>query len=99
MVYGVGSKRGSKRIDAGMKDFSRYDIAQIIADEFELINSDIQPDDRLDSLTDDFDVTDRMRLCRKLETTFDVDIPWEDEFVTVRDVYEYMEAKAVTNAA
>lgn len=86
-----------------MKDFSRYDIAQIIADEFELINSDIQPDDRLDSLTDDFDVMDRMRLCRKLETTFDVEIPWEDdEFVTVQDIYEYMEAmevKAVTNAA
>lgn len=77
-----------------MKDFSRYDIAQVIADEFGLINSDIQPGDGLDSLTDGFDVVDKMRMCRKLETTFGVEIPWEADadFETIRDVYEYMEA-------
>lgn len=83
-----------------MKDFSRYDIAQVIADEFDLVVSDIylNPTMRLDSLTDGFDVMDRMRLCRKLEETFKVDIPWEadEDFETVQDIYEYMEQAYAT---
>jgi len=75
-----------------MKNFSTYDIAEVIAGEFDLLNSDIQPGDRLDSLTDGFDVMDRMRLCRKLESAFGVDIPWEadENFDTVQDIYDYM---------
>lgn len=73
-----------------MENFSRFEIAEVIAGEFDLIWSDIQPGDRLDSLTDGFDVMDRMRLCRKLGTAFKFDIPWEDqdEFETIQDVYE-----------
>lgn len=84
-----------------MKDFSRYEIAEVIAEEFDLINSDIQPGDRLDSLTDGFDVMDRMRLCQRLETVFGVEIPWEadGDLETVQDVYDFFEAKTITTEA
>lgn len=78
-----------------MKDFSRYDIAEVIADEFDLLNSDVQPTDRFleDYEADGFDM---MNLCANLETRFDIKIPPETEkgWATVQDVYIYMEAQA-----
>lgn len=82
-----------------MKDFSRYEIAEVIAEEFDLINSDIQPGDSFfdDYGADDLDMVD---LCIKLETTFDVTFEpcTEQLWLTVQDVYDQMEAfpKAVT---
>lgn len=78
-----------------MKDFSRYEIAEVIAEEFDSINSDIQPTDNfaVDYEADEFDM---VNLCAKLETKFDVKIPpfTEMYWITVQDVYDCMEAIA-----
>jgi acyl carrier protein len=73
-----------------VKDLSQYEIAEVIADEFDLFWTDVKPDDRLDSLTDGFDEFDRMNLCANLETALDIKIPSETEmkWVTVQDIYD-----------
>ncbi len=78
-----------------MKEFSRYDIAQVIADAFDLVNSDVSPSDRFveDYEADEYDM---MELCANLETTFDIKIEpeTEHEWKTVQDIYDCLESKA-----
>lgn len=72
-----------------MKDFSRYEIAEVIAEEF---GGYLLPTDSFADVceADEFDMMD---LCANLETRFDIKRPPETEkrWATVQDVYEYFE--------
>lgn len=76
-----------------MADWSHYEINEVIAAEFGLMQSDLKLDgsDNLDELNDnDFTLNDRMNLCAVLEDTLDIRIPSEaeDSWVTVKDVWD-----------
>lgn len=64
-----------------MKAFSRYEIAEVIAEELGLIVSDIAPIGPYSNFSD-VDEFDMMNLCAELETKF-------------RDIYDFFEAMAV----
>lgn len=82
-----------------MKDFSRYEIAQVIADEFDLIVSDIVVGGMKD-FKKDFEAEghDMAGLGIRLETAFGIEIPPDTEtnWRTVDDVYRYFESQVVT---
>ena len=74
---------------------TRYEIAQVIADMFDLFVSDLAPTGEYSNFQKDFeaDDLDMMELCARLEDEFDIKIPPEVEqgWATVHDVYETIE--------
>jgi len=79
-----------------MKDFSRYEIAEVIADMFDLTASEIVSTGEYSNFQKDFeaDEFDMMELCARLEDEFDIKIPPEVEqgWATVHDVYKTIES-------